>query len=224
VKSPAAILFDFDGVIVDSEALHHRAYELALEPYGVHGIPKEVYADVFSNRGLGLAYCAERVPGLDVVELKHRKERYFLDLMTDSVRLLPGAVDAVRRLAAARPLALATGSLRAVVMETLGRFALDGAFRVVITREDYDREKPEPDAFLEACVRLGQAPARCLVVEDSYKGLCAARAAGIPCVVVPNDYTRAADFSGAAAVLSSLAALSGERAEEIYGAANGRGA
>lgn len=218
-KSPAAILFDFDGVIVDSEALHHRAYEIALAPYGVAGIPKAVYADRFSNRGVGLEYCSEQVPGIDVRALKRRKEELFIELMREHARLLPGAADTVRALGVGGPLAVATGSVREVVTSALRRFDLADAFREVITREDYDREKPEPDAFLRACERLGEEPADCLVIEDSYKGLRAAQAAGIACLVVPNDYTRAADFSAAAAVLPSLGALSPERAREIFAAA-----
>jgi len=218
-KSPAAILFDFDGVIVDSEALHHRAYEVALAPHGIPGIPKDVYADRFSNRGVGLDYCAELVPGLDRGALKERKEEVFRELLEKEATLLPGAAEAVRALAARGVVALATGSRRASVLKVVERFGFERSFAVVVTREDYALEKPAPDAFLRACELLGADPTRCLVVEDSYKGLAAARAARIACVVVPNDYTRAADFSGAAAILGSLAELTPARAEEIYGAA-----
>ena len=214
--SPAAILFDFDGVIVDSEALHHRAYELALAPHGVAGIPKDVYADRFSNRGTGLEYCAEQVPGIDVRLLKQRKEEFLLGLMRDGASLLPAAAESVRALAAFRRVVLATGSRRAVVAAALQRVGLEGVFEKVVTREDYEREKPAPDSFLRACALIGEKPSSCLVIEDSHKGLTAARAAGIPCVVVPNDYTRAADFTGAAAILTSLADLTPERAVEIH--------
>ena len=215
-KGPAAILFDFDGVIVDSEALHHRAYEIALAPLGVEGIPKDVYADRFSNRGVGLEYCAELVPGLDTRALKERKEEIFRELLTRSPTVLPGARESLRALAARGPVALATGSRRAAVTQVLAGLGFERCFAVVVTREDYDCEKPAPDAFLRACELLGEDPPQCLVVEDSYKGLCAARAARIPCVVVPNDYTRAADFAAATAILGSLAELTAERAEEIH--------
>jgi HAD superfamily hydrolase (TIGR01509 family) len=215
-KSPAAILFDFDGVIVDSEALHHRAYEIALAPYGVPGIAKDVYADRFSNRGVGMEYCAELVPGIDLAALKERKEAAFRELLQRDARLLPAAVETVRALASSGTLALATGSRRAAVASVLTRFGFDRWFSTVVTREDYEREKPAPDAFLCACRVLGVEPSGCLVVEDSYKGLRAALAAGIPCVVVPNDYTRKADFTGAAAVLGSLAELDRKRADELF--------
>jgi HAD superfamily hydrolase (TIGR01509 family) len=215
VKRPTAILFDFDGIIVDSESLHHRAYEIALAPHGVASIPVEVYADRFSNRGLGLEYCAQQVPGLDLRKLKRRKDRLFREILESEARLLPGVVEALGDLGERRPLALATGSNRDAVAHVLRRFELLGFFRVIVGREDYDLDKPAPDAFLRACESLGEAPASCLAVEDSFKGLRAARAAGIPCVVIPNDYTRNGNFEGAAAILSSLHELSAARAEAI---------
>ena len=214
--SPAAILFDFDGVIVDSEALHHRAYEIALAPFGVTGIPKDVYADRFSNRGVGMEYCAALVPGLDLALLKERKEAAFRELLRAEATLLPSALETVRSLGATGRLALATGSRGDAVRDVLVRFGFERWFGAVVTREDYEREKPAPDAYLRACEKLAVDPSRCVAVEDSYKGLRAALAAGIVCVVVPNDYTRAADFSGAAAVLASLAELTQERVDDIF--------
>jgi beta-phosphoglucomutase len=215
MKRPTAILFDFDGIIVDSESLHHRAYESALAPHGVASIPVEIYADRFSNRGVGLEYCAEQVPGVDLHELKARKDRVFRQILETDARLLPGVAEALGDLGERRALALATGSSRDAVAHVLRRFALLGFFRVIVGREDYDLDKPAPDAFLRACELLGEAPTSCLAVEDSFKGLCAARAARIPCVVIPNDYTRNGNFEGAAAILPSLHELTTSRAEAI---------
>lgn len=220
-RKPTAILFDFDGVIVDSEALHHRAYERALAPYGVTAIPLEIYADRFSNRGVGLEYCAEQIPGLDLRALKCEKDRLFREILESDARLLPGVTEILRELSEERPLAVATGSNRDAASFVLERFGLVGFFRALIAREDYHADKPAPDAFLRACRSLGAPPGACLAVEDSYKGLCSARAAGIPCVVVPNAYTRDGDFSGAAAVLSSIHELSAERVEAIFGPGSG---
>jgi len=215
-KNPTAILFDFDGVIVDSEFLHHRAYELALARYGVSSIPFDVYADSFSNRGVGLAYCAEQIPGLDVARMKQEKDRWFRQLLETEAELLPGVDSTLRSLRVARPLAIATGSSREAANAVLARFGLTGCFTRVIGREDYRHDKPEPDAFLRACEALGQDPARCLAIEDSYKGLRAAWGAGIPCVVVPNAYTRGGDFALAAAILSTLEELTPAFAEAIH--------
>jgi len=156
------------------------------------------------------------VPGLDERALKRRKDELFLEILRADARLLPGAAGVVRSLASERPLARATGSDRAAVTLVLKRFDLLTSFEVLVAREDYAREKPDPGSFLRACALLDEEPARCLVVEGSYKGLCAARAAGIPCVVVPNEYTRGGDFASAAAVLTSIRELSLQRAEQIH--------
>jgi HAD superfamily hydrolase (TIGR01509 family) len=163
-----------------------------------------------------MEYCAELVPGIDLAALKERKEAAFRELLQNDPRLLPAAVETVRALASGGTLALATGSRRAAVAGVLERFGFDRWFSAVVTREDYEREKPAPDAFVQACSALGVPPAGCLVVEDSYKGLRASLAAGIACVVIPNDYTRRADFTGAAAVLTTLAELDRERADAIF--------
>jgi HAD superfamily hydrolase (TIGR01509 family) len=215
-KNPTAILFDFDGVIVDSESLHHRAYELALRPHGLSSIPFEVYADRFSNRGLGLEYCAEQIPSLDVTLMKQAKDRFFRELLEAEARLLPGVETALCALSAERRLAVATGSASEAVKSVLERFGLTACFQRVIGREDYPRDKPAPDAFLRACAVLGENPTRCLAVEDSLKGMRAACGAGIPCVVVPNAYTRGGDFASAAAVLSRLDELTPALAEALH--------
>jgi HAD superfamily hydrolase (TIGR01509 family) len=218
VKGPKAILFDFDGVIVDSEAVHHRAYELALAPFGVERIPFEIYAEHWSNLGEGLAYAERTWPGVKASELKRRKEELFVELLESAAALRPGAEEAVIALAARWPAALATGSVRAAALHVLERFALRPRFRAVVAREDYERDKPAPDAFLRAAERLGVAPAGCIVIEDSMKGLAAAIAAGIPCIVVPNDYTRAGRFDGAVARLGSMRELTPEVVERAFAA------
>ena len=214
--SPRAILFDFDGVIVDSEAVHHRAYELALAPHGVGRIPFEIYAEHWSNRGEGLVYAERTWPGVVATELKRRKEEFFVSLLESEARLRPGAAEAVAALSERWPAALATGSVRAAATHVLGRFGLEGRFRAVVAREDYERDKPAPDAFLRAAERLGVAPVECVAIEDSMKGLAAAIAAGIPCIVVPNDYTRAGRFEGAAVTLGSMHDLTPEVVEDVF--------
>jgi HAD superfamily hydrolase (TIGR01509 family) len=106
-------------------------------------------------------------------------------------------------------MALVTGSGRADIDLMHRRTGLLGLFRVIVTREDYPEAKPAPDGYLEAAKRLGLAPQRCLAVEDSARGLGAAIAAGMRCVVVPSDLTRGQRFEGAHAVETSVAAVPG---------------
>lgn len=214
--TPKAILFDLDGVIIDSEAVHHRAYELALAPFGVESIPFEVYAEVWSNRGVGLDYAERTYPGVKAAEVKRRKDELFLELLRREARLRPGAAAAVRELSRRWPTALATGSPRAAALHVLERFGLAQHFRAVVGREDYRREKPAPDAFVRAAELLGAATSDCLAIEDSFKGLAAAVAAGIRCIVVPNDYTRTGDFSAAQAILASMTELTCAAIERAF--------
>jgi HAD superfamily hydrolase (TIGR01509 family) len=206
VAEPRAILFDLDGVILDSEVLHHRAYERALAPFGISRIPFDVYAEHWSSRGQGIAF-AVRTWNVDPERLKRDKEARFRELLEREAELRRGAAQAVRRLAARWPLAVATGSPRDAAEFALRRFGLRAHFLVVVGREDYRQEKPAPDAFLRAAEGLGVAPGECVAIEDSWKGVAAAAAGGIPCIAIPNEYTRRGDFSRAALVLDEMSGL-----------------
>jgi HAD superfamily hydrolase (TIGR01509 family) len=104
----------------------------------------------------------------------------------DSVPLLPGAVDAVRALAARWPLGLASSANREIIDLVLDASGLAGAFAVTLSSEEVERGKPAPDVYLEAARRLAVAPGRCVAVEDSTNGLRSAHAAGMAVVAVPN--------------------------------------
>ena len=97
------------------------------------------------------------------------------------------------------------------------RFGIGRFFTAAISREKYARAKPEPDAFLAAAAALDQEPASCLVVEDAERGLLAAKAAGMRCVVVPHDFTRASDFSAADRILGSLDELTVDVVRSMVG-------
>ena len=102
---------------------------------------------------------------------------------------------------------VATNSNREHLDFVLERFGIGIFFPRTVAREDYEKAKPEPDAFLAAAKTLGLPPGECLVIEDTYRGVTAAFRAGIPCIAVPNDYTRNNDFRRARLVLKSLAEL-----------------
>ena len=210
-----AIVFDLDGVIIDSEAVHHRAYEIALAPFGVDQIPLDIYSEHWSNAGTGLEYAERTWPGVRGPELKARKEAIFLDLLRTEAPLRPGAARAVRELSNRWPIALATGSQRAAALSVLDRFGLRVMFREIVGREDYPNDKPAPDAYEVACRRLGCEPRRCLAIEDSIKGLQAAVQAGMPCIAVPNEYTKAGDFTAAIERLPAMTDLTVSRIERL---------
>jgi HAD superfamily hydrolase (TIGR01509 family) len=211
----SAIIFDLDGVLLDSEGLQHEAYVRVLTDLGVT-ITREEYAQHWIAAGQGPEYAVRtyRLP-VDAAGLRALKHPVYHEILRQRAALMPGALDALGRLHPAFPLAVATNSNRADVAFVMEHFGLRGFFACIITREDYVLPKPNPDAFLAAAAKLDVPPRACLVVEDAHKGIVAARRAGAVPVGVPNTYTRGNDFSLAAAVLGSLDELSVALAERL---------
>jgi HAD superfamily hydrolase (TIGR01509 family) len=202
-----AVIFDLDGVLIDSEGLQYRAYTQVLARYGVRVSPEE-YAHYWIADGRGPEYAVERyrLP-LAPAELRARKGEVYHAILRAEVTLMPGVPQVLARLSPHFPLAIATNSGRTDVQIVLERFGWATVFRVVVAREDYAAAKPAADAYLAAAARLGLSPAQCLVLEDAPRGVVAAARAGALVVAIPNAFTRGSDFAGAAVVLDALSAL-----------------
>jgi HAD superfamily hydrolase (TIGR01509 family) len=210
-----AVIFDFDGVLIDSEGLQYKAYLEVLSRYGVW-VSLEEYAEHWIAAGTGPEHAVETYH-LPVTpdQLRQLKNPVYHTLLRQGVTLMPGAVAALERVGAKLPLALATNSNRLDVGFVLEHFDLGRHFAHVVTRDDYASPKPAPDAFVRAAELLDLPPARCVVVEDAYKGVIAAKAAGARVVVVPNEYTCNNDFSSADRILTGLDALTLELIDEV---------
>ncbi|MFI5338724.1 MAG: HAD family hydrolase [Candidatus Methylomirabilales bacterium] len=178
------ILFDFDGVLVDSEPTRFRAGAQVLEDIGVP-LTWESFLTVWLGRTdqaglrdiLGDRYEAE---GERVVA----RRNVLYEKWLDEVPPYPDAATLLGRLPNGIRLAVATGSRRIEVQRILTRLGLFQRFQAIITAEDYRRAKPAPDPFLAAARRMDLAPASCLVIEDSPAGVAAAHAAGMPVLAV----------------------------------------
>jgi len=210
-----AVIFDLDGVLIDSEHLQYQAYSEVLARFGVR-VTRDEYAEHWIAGGRGPEYAVEKfalplAPG----ELRELKHPVYHQLLRHQVTSMPGAVAALQRLQPHFALAVATNSNSDDVGFALDHLNLRRFIAAVVVRGDYARAKPAPDAFLTAATRLGVAAAACVVVEDSYRGIVAAHRAGAPAVAVPNEFTRGSDFSLAAAVLGSLDELSVELIERL---------
>jgi beta-phosphoglucomutase len=200
----AGVIFDFDGVIVDSEPLQHRAYNLVLQRFGVQ-VEQDEYGREWIAAGRGPEYAVDRYAlPLQPDELRRLKDPVYHELLRAEAALMPGAAQALARLAAYFPLALATNSNAADTGFILERFDLRRFFTAVVTREQYRAPKPAPDAFTTAAARLARPPGCCVVIEDAYKGVVAAAAAGCACLAFPHDYTIGNDFSRADRVIDTL--------------------
>lgn len=201
-----AVIFDLDGVLIDSEDLWFRAYSQVLAEFGVV-IPREVYAREWVSLGRGPEYAVAAWPQITITpdEMRRRRLPIVQALVVESAQLMPGARAALERLSARFPLALATNSSSKIVTPLFEKHGLTAYFGDrIITQECYARPKPAPDAFLAAAAALGLPPERCVVIEDAEKGVVAAHAAGTRCIAVPNWWTKDNDFATADRVVATL--------------------
>jgi HAD superfamily hydrolase (TIGR01509 family) len=182
------VIFDLDGVIVDSEiwwdearrdfaTTHGRAWTLD-DRAAVMGANSRQWSETMRTR-LELDLDADAIQEAVVDAMVERYAR-------QGAPMIDGAVDTVRRVAASGPVALASSSHPRAIAAALAATGLGDAFQVVVSSDEVDHGKPAPDVFLEAARRLGTDPATILVVEDSLNGLKAARAAGMTTALVPN--------------------------------------
>jgi HAD superfamily hydrolase (TIGR01509 family) len=205
-----ALLWDHDGVLVDTEELYFQATRDVLASLGLE-LSVEQHRRVNLEQGRSVWPWVRAQRGYDEAHLealRRQRDARYAALLAQSDRLVPGVVPLLRALAQTRRMAIVTSSRREH-FELLHR---DGRilsfFEFVLTREDYGASKPDPEPYRLAVSRLGLAPEACLVIEDSERGLCAARAAGLRCWVLPSSLTRGSAFEGAERVFESFEALS----------------
>ncbi len=202
-----AILFDNDGVLVDTESLYFRANREVLATAGVQ-LDEAAYVELYLRQGLGAFHLAtERgLSDADVQALRAARNRRYIELVANEDILIPGVFDLVRRLSRQARLAIVTSAEPEPFARSHARTGLLSFFELVLTRADTLRAKPDPEPYLLALARLGVAAPQALVIEDSERGLRAAKAAGLACWVIPSGLTHGSDFSAADAVLPDLAA------------------
>ncbi len=197
-------------MLVDTEPLFLLATREHLEPYGID-VSEALYVDYCMRRGHSLFdLVAEQGVGDDEVRrVRDARDARYMDLLRDGVRVIDGVRDALAALAGRLPMAIVTASGREHFEMIHRPLGLLGHFDFVLAQGDYENHKPHPDPYLAAARRLGFDPSECLAVEDSERGLQAAVAAGMPCVVIPSGLSRGGDFAGARRVLASAAEVPG---------------
>ena len=209
--TPKAILFDMDGVLMDSEPLHLRATQLSMGGRGPDlGFTERDNRAFFGTTDAELFRVLRILFDLDspTDALVEAKRRHLADLIRREGRPMPGVPEVPRQLEEAGiSLGLVSASARPVIRTVLEAVGLSGTFRTIVSGDEVPRGKPAPDGFLMAARRLGVAPEDCLVVEDSRNGVLAAKAAGMVVAAVPCPATSHEDFSPADLVLPTLLAL-----------------
>jgi len=184
----SAVVFDMDGVLVDSEHLWDEVREQLAADWGGRYSPDAQRAMMGMSSLEWSRYMHEEL-GLPQSprEIDEEVVRRMLDRYREGLPLIEGAVGAVRRLEAAFPLAVASSSNRPLIDAVLAEAGLDDAFATTVSSEEVPRGKPAPDVYVEAARRLGVEPGRCAAVEDSSNGIRAAHAAGMRVIAFPNE-------------------------------------
>jgi len=211
-----AIVFDFDGVLANSEPLHYRSFRDTFAGERVTLTEADYYARYlgYDDAGVFRVIADERGLGwtrAKVVDLVARKAVLMEALQREVSVFFPGAADTVRRAAAAMPIAIASGALSAEIHRALAHEQLTSCFAAIVGADDTPSSKPAPDPYLEAVARLSARvgsrvdPRECVALEDSMWGLESARAAGLRTVAVAQTYP--ADQLRADLVIESIADL-----------------
>ena len=205
------VLWDNDGVLVDTEGLYFRATQAALSEVGVE-LTSEQFKEISLRRGEStfLLAAEQGVPADQIACLRAKRDRVYAESLRIEPCLVEEAKDVLRSLHGQVRMGVVTSTLRQHFDIVHARTGLTKYLDFVITREDYQHSKPHPDAYLAALARHRLRPEKCIVVEDSERGLVAATAAGLECVIVLSEWTKDGDFRNARKVLKSISEVPDE--------------
>ncbi|MCU6501564.1 HAD family phosphatase [Rugamonas sp. A1-17] len=213
-----AILWDNDGVLVDTERLFYEANRDLFRPLGLE-LSEQHFFDWYLADNCGAWHLLE--PRLSVAEIDawrdERNRQYAATLAAETIPAIDGVGEVLASLSPRLRMGVVTSSNRDHFEIIHDRLDLLPHFEFVLTFETYARSKPAPDPYLLGLERLGVRADECLVVEDSPRGLQAATAAGIRCIVLRNELTRGHDFPGAWRVVDTMPQLLAE-IEQLIGA------
>jgi beta-phosphoglucomutase family hydrolase len=209
LQNVRALIFDMDGVIVDSEPLHLLAYQKFFEEYGVeytaeHNAEFLGTTDVWMAGVLIERYSLPHTPQT----LVKAKEEILLKLITDQAVARPGLPDILSKAQqAGLPMAIASSATLPTINLVVDRLGIREYFKTLTSGDEVTHGKPAPDVFLLAAKRLGVAPENSLVIEDTLNGMKAAKAAGMMCIAIPCEATMHQDHSIADVRMQSLAQI-----------------
>jgi beta-phosphoglucomutase len=224
-----AMIFDFDGVLVDSEPLIFQLTQQMAAMEGWRVTEEEYYRDYLALDDRGIVehlYASHGHP----VDRKRRDElvawkaRTYAEAIHHGLPAMPGAAEFVRKAALRFPLAIASGSLRSEVKHLLTAIGLRECFQLLVTAEDTERSKPEPEIYLKALAGLNRLEAfrsqplraaECLAIEDAPAGVRAAQAAGMKCLAIAHSRP-AAELAHAEWVVGEFAEVNLEKIEAAF--------
>lgn len=191
MKHLRAVIFDMDGVIVNSEPHHERAFYDVVREIGYQDLGGLKFADYVgrSDFELWVDFIARNKPAQTLEDLLARKRQRIIEVMREAQPIFAGLPDLAAKLAARCPLAIASGSEHTVIQTVLSLKGLHRFFSVVVSASDVKRGKPAPDIFLRAATLLKVEPKDCWVIEDSKPGVAAGLAAGMKVIAITNTHS-----------------------------------
>jgi HAD superfamily hydrolase (TIGR01509 family) len=192
-----AVIFDFDGIIVDSEPMHYQAFQRILEPLG-KGFSWEDYCTTYigydDRDAFREAFKAkkEKICSRDVKQLLREKAEIFQQLIREGQATpLPGAVELIKSIPRKLPIALCSGAILEDITPILETLGIDSSFSVIVTAEDTAKSKPDPAPYTLALQKLGlDHAASAIAIEDTPAGILSAKAAGLKVLAVTNSFDR----------------------------------
>jgi beta-phosphoglucomutase len=226
-----AVIFDFDGVIANSEPLHLRAFQATLGEEGIHLSPDDYYARYLGYDDVGLFQRLAADRGFEwnerhVTALVARKGVKLQDLLRAGSVLFPGAADFIRRAAAVVPIAIASGALKHEIVEIVTSAGVGDLFSTIVASGDTAESKPSSEPYKLAFTQLRERsglnldPRRTVAIEDSRWGLASAQGAGLRCVGVTSSYP-AEELAGAELTVAALGDLRLETLDVLCATAQG---
>ncbi len=208
-----AVFFDNDGVLVDTEKFYFEANQFVFAKHGIELTEKD-YLENFLKKGRGTWHLLKDKNYSDemISELRAERNEHYLKLITEKSQAIEGAEDVLKQIHGKILIGIVTSSRKDHFEAIHNRTGFKKYFDFVLTSDDTQNVKPDPEPYLKALEISGMNKDECIIVEDSERGLKAALGAGIKCYIIPTHLTQGSNFAGAEKVLSNI--------KEIVQAAN----
>ena len=215
-----AVLFDMDGVIVDTEPLHHKAYQMMFKEVGVK-VSDSMYRGFTgqSTRGICEFLCKHFKLDKKPIVLERCKRSHFTKLFFEDpdLHLLEGVENLIKNYHAnGLSLVVASSASMFTINNVMKRFQLDRYFKDKISGADLKASKPHPEIFIEAAKAAGASPSECFVIEDSTNGIIAAKEANIFCVAYKSEHSKDQDYSRADLLISDYKTIEYAAVKQLF--------
>jgi HAD superfamily hydrolase (TIGR01509 family) len=208
LKSKKAILWDNDGVLVDTEKYFYEAARVVLKKAGID-FTKQMFTEYILVKGIG-PWHLPNDKGYDddtILSLKTERDNLYMHYLQNEDILIEGVYEILEELSGKKSMGIVTSSKPPHFYAIHERTKILKYINFFVTPEDYQKYKPDPEPYLVGWKRTNLEKQDCLVVEDSRRGLLSARAAGLDCIVIPNEMTIHSDFTEAGMIINNLTEL-----------------